>query len=130
VPAAHPDIKRTVEGYLECLGYLIKFKGKKIYHSGDTSVNKELIEELKQEKHIDIAFISVNEKNYYRDEMGIIGNMSVREAFHMAEDISAKVVVPMHWDMFKQNCVYREEIELLYQKIKPNFELKIRPEYI
>jgi L-ascorbate metabolism protein UlaG (beta-lactamase superfamily) len=130
IPAAHPEISRSANGYLKCIGYLIKYMGKTIYHSGDTSVDQEIIDSLKKEDGIDAAFISVNEKNYYRDAIGIIGNMSVREAFRLAEDISATKMIPMHWDMFEKNCVYEEEINLLYSKIEPKFELIMKPEVL
>ncbi len=130
IPAAHPTVERDKKGLLMCVGYLINYKGKKVYHSGDTSVDQQLISELSKENFIDIAFISVNEKNYYRDKLGIIGNMSLREAFEFAEEIHVKKFVPMHWDMFELNCVYREEIELMYEKMKPTFEMHINPSVI
>ena len=130
VPAAHPVIRKHEDGTYDCVGYLIEYSGKKIYHSGDTSVNEELINVLKKEDCIDVGFISVNERNYYRDKAGIIGNMSVREAFQFARDINVLSFIPMHWDMFEVNAVYKEEIELLYNKIQPGFDLEINPTLI
>ncbi len=130
VPAAHPTIKRYDDGTCDCIGYIIESSGKKIYHSGDTSVCQELIDILRKEGSIDVGFISVNERNFYRDKAGIIGNMSVREAFQFAVDIGVECFVPMHWDMFEVNSVYREEIELLYKKIRPGFRLEFDLKYI
>lgn len=130
VPAAHPTLEVDAGGQWSRVGYLFDYRGRKIYHSGDTSVCPELIEELRREGGIDVAFISVNERNYYRDTAGIIGNMSVREAFKLAEDAGVRHFVPMHWDMFAPNQVFIEEIHLLYEKIRPNFELVIRPSEI
>ncbi len=53
--------------------------------------------------------------------------MSVREAFQFAADSGIKKFVPTHWDMFSPNLVYQEEIELLYRKIQPPFNLVINP---
>jgi L-ascorbate metabolism protein UlaG (beta-lactamase superfamily) len=50
--------------------------------------------------------------------------MSVREAFHFAEKIGAKRLVPMHYDMFAPNGVFPEEIQMLYDKIQPGFKLE------
>lgn len=130
VPAAHPMIEKHEDGTCSCIGFLVEYSGKKIYHSGDTSVDEVLIDILKTEGPIDAGFISVNERNYYRDKAGIIGNMSVREAFQFAIDINVSCFIPMHWDMFEANSVYIEEIELLYNKINPSFSLKINPEFI
>ena len=54
----------------------------------------------------------------------------IREAFGLAEEIGARIVVPTHWDMFAPNQVYREEIELLYKLISPEFKLSIYPEML
>ena len=127
VPAAHPTVERDERGGLRCVGYVFLYMGKRIYHSGDTVVDLELIQAIEKTGGADVAFLSLNEKNYYRDQLGIIGNMSVRDAFRFAEDIGAKIVVPMHWDMFDLNSVFPEEIELLYEKLNPKFELQLKP---
>ena len=90
----------------------------------------EVISAVKAYGKIDMAFLPVNERNYYRERRGIVGNMSVREAFHFAEEIGASALVPTHWDMFAANCVFKEEIELLYKKISPEFELLFEPEMV
>lgn len=127
VPAAHPTIERDLQGNPRCVGYIFEFNGRRLYHSGDTSVCHELLTTLSGIGTIDTAFLPVNERNYYRERDGIIGNMSVREAFKMATDIGVKILVPMHWDMFEANSVFCEEIELLYKLIRPNFTLAINP---
>lgn len=127
VPAAHPELEIDSDGNWSRVGFLLDYRGRKIYHSGDTSVCPELIQDLEREGGVDVAFISVNERNYYRDSAGIIGNMSVRDAFRLAEEIGVRRFVPMHWDMFAANLVFVEEIELLYDKIRPDFELAVRP---
>ncbi|MGE4056620.1 MAG: MBL fold metallo-hydrolase, partial [Vicinamibacterales bacterium] len=64
---------------------------------------------------------------YYRDGRGIIGNMSVREAFQMAADLGVTTLVPMHWDLFAPNSVPREELALLYELLRPPFRLVLNP---
>jgi L-ascorbate 6-phosphate lactonase len=127
VPAAHPSVERDHNNLLRCIGYIIEYHGKKIYHAGDTSPDKQVLKRIGELLPIDIAFLPVNERNYYRDRRGILGNMSVREAFQMAGDIGAKILVPMHWDLFAPNSVFPEEIQLLYDKIRPPFQLLINP---
>jgi len=130
IPSAHKQIERDASNCLRYLGFLISFSGKKIYHSGDCSVHPEIIKLLKKLSPIDIAFLPVNECNYYRDRQGIVGNMSIRDAFNLASEIEVKKLVPMHYDMFEPNCVYIEEIRIVYEKTLPAFELIIRPEEI
>jgi L-ascorbate metabolism protein UlaG (beta-lactamase superfamily) len=130
VPAAHTEIEHDTDGLLRYVGYVIEYQGRRIYHAGDTSPAMALLERLKQLTPIDTAFLPVNERNFYRERRGIIGNMSVREAFQMATDIGVKVLVPIHWDMFAPNSVYLEEIELLYRLMQPSFDMKVYPEEI
>jgi L-ascorbate 6-phosphate lactonase len=127
VPAAHPLITREGDACAHCVGYVIECGGRRIYHAGDTSVAEELLAALKRLVPIEVAFLPVNERNFFRDRRGIIGNMSIREAFALAEEIGVGTVVPVHWDMFAPNCVPREEIELAYRLLKPAFEMKIYP---
>lgn len=130
IPSSHPIIKSDHEGNWIALGYLVKFGNKLIYHAGDTSVDPMIINSILSESKVDVGFIPVNEKNYYREANEIIGNMSIREAFEMAQSIGVNKFVPTHWDMFYDNSVYREEIELLYSKITPDFELVFYPSEI
>lgn len=125
VPAAHTGIERDADGNLSYVGYLLRHQGKSIYHSGDTIPHPEIFEALKRDQPIDVAMLPVNERNYYRDAAGIVGNMSVREACQMATDVAARILVPIHWDLFAPNGTPRAEIELIYgQSVRP-FELKM-----
>ena len=127
VPSAHPTVVKEDLGGFEAVGYIIKYDSYVIYHAGDTCLTDDVLASIKKHGKIDIAFIPVNECNYMRDADGIIGNMSVREAFYFAEQIGATTLVPTHWDMFAKNQTYLEEIELLYNKLKPPFALSIYP---
>ncbi|KOR27540.1 hypothetical protein TI05_18785, partial [Achromatium sp. WMS3] len=46
IPAAHPNIQVNVEGGWDCIGYVIEFENKRLYHAGDTSIHEELIAKL------------------------------------------------------------------------------------
>jgi L-ascorbate metabolism protein UlaG (beta-lactamase superfamily)/glycosyltransferase involved in cell wall biosynthesis len=127
VPAAHPSIMRDSAGNLEFVGYLIEADEKRIYIAGDTCVSQEIIDTLIAQTPIQIAFLPVNEQNFFRERRGIIGNMSVREAFQFAEEIGVKEVVPLHWDMFAVNAVPMDEIQLTYKNMNPGFQLSINP---
>jgi L-ascorbate 6-phosphate lactonase len=124
VPAAHTEIHRNSEGELRDVGYLLRLGHTTIYHAGDTIPHHEIFSALKGES-IDIALLPLNERNHYRDAQGIIGNMTLREAFQMATDLGVKTLIPTHWDMFAPNSVFPEEIELLHTLLKPPFQLAI-----
>jgi L-ascorbate 6-phosphate lactonase len=130
VPAAHPVIEKDTDNFYRSVSYIIEYGTRRIYHAGDTSADDELIRILKEVGDIEVAFLPVNEKNYFREKQRIIGNMSVREAFEMATELGVRTFVPTHWDLFAPNSVYREEIELLYRLIRPPFQLLFNPNEI
>lgn len=127
IPAAHPAIVRDSGGNLEAVGYLIEFCEKRIYIAGDTFVHEEILSVLISQGPIQIVFLPINEHNFFRARRGIIGNLSVHEAFQFAEEIGAKQLVPIHWDMFEVNAVDPEEIRFIYIRKKPAFELLMQP---
>jgi len=124
VPAAHTSFETNSLGEWRYCGFLIKVEGFTIYHAGDTIPHPAIFESLKGER-IDLALLPVNERNYYRDAKDIIGNMSLRDAFQMAEDLGVGTLIPTHWDLFASNSVHRREIELMYELEHPSFRLKI-----
>lgn len=123
VPSAHPKVIHYDTGGFEAIGYIIQTPNITLYHAGDTCLTDLVILSVKKFSPIDIAMIPVNESNYFKNQQGIIGNMSVREAFIFAEVIKAKYLIPTHWDMFSINSVYKEEIQLIYDKKQPPFDL-------
>lgn len=127
VPAAHPEIEIDPRGCSRYVGYIIDFNGKRIYHSGDTLLNNEVIKAASGFKPIDVAILPVNERNHYRESRGIVGNMSVREAFQFATDLEVGTLIPMHWDMFSLNSVYPEEIEIYTRLAQPPFNVILKP---
>ena len=127
VPAAHTEPERDADGRHRFVGYVIEYRGRRIYHAGDTSPHETVFEALKRLAPIDVALLPVNERNYYRARRGIVGNMSVREAFQMAADLDVQTLVPIHWDLFAPNSVFREELFLLYDRLRPPFHMVLGP---
>lgn len=125
IPAAHTNIERDECGHFSYVGYLLRADGRLLYHAGDTMPHQEIFDALRAEGRIDLALLPVNERNYFRDAQGIVGNMSVREAFMMARQIGAAAVVPIHWDLFEPNSTSKAEIQLLYSLMQPGFELRL-----
>lgn len=128
VPAAHPEIEKDEQGCLVYVGYLLENGSRRIYLAGDTFVKKEIIEFLERYLPIETAVLPVNEHNYFKEKLRIVGNMSMREAFEFAKYLQVKKLVPVHWDMFPSNRVFREEIELYYKLSQPGFDLLFYPE--
>lgn len=130
VPAAHPEIVRDASGHLACVGYLVAWQGRLIYHAGDTALTQEVIDGVTAHGPVHTAFLPVNERNFFRERRGIIGNMSVRDAFGFAEEIGARQLVPVHWDMFAANETLPEEMRAVYRRLRPGFDLLLAPQVI
>ncbi|MEX0740639.1 MAG: MBL fold metallo-hydrolase [Pseudohongiella sp.] len=127
IPAAHPEIERDAAGRLACVGFLLEYQGQRIYIAGDTSARQEVIDALLAEGPVHTAFLPVNEHNFFKGQRGIIGNMSVREAFQLATEIGACQVVAVHWDMFAANAVDPDEIRAVYRSMNSSFKLLLKP---
>lgn len=125
VPAAHPTIEYDSEGNPLCVGYILKTKYECIYISGDTIVEDSIMQTVIELGPVDTVILPVNESNFFRQRRGIVGNMSIREAFGFAIEVGAKKLVPVHWDMFSENAASSEEIKLIYRQLNPAFELVI-----
>ncbi len=130
VAAAHPEIERDRDGKPACVGFVLDFDGRRIYAAGDTSVRQPILDALARLAPIEVAMLPVNERNFFRDRAGIIGNMSVREAFQLAQELGFEAVVPVHWDMFAVNSVAVEEIRSVHEQMRPSFRLLVRPESV
>ncbi len=123
VPSAHPKLEIASDGYPKNVGWLISNEKNRIYIAGDTKVNQEIINFLKKLPRIDYAILPVNEDNFFRRKRGIIGNMTLREAFQLTDELKIKKLFPVHWDMFKINSTLPEEIDLVYHSYEWNFKL-------
>lgn len=130
VPAAHPEIARDADGRLACVGFVLEHAGQRAYLAGDTSVRQPLIDALAALGPVHTAVLPVNERNFFRDRRGIIGNMSVREAFTMAQELGFERVIPVHWDMFAANAVGPDEIRAVYEHMRPPFALAMQPDVL
>ncbi|MBV9256828.1 MAG: MBL fold metallo-hydrolase, partial [Ktedonobacteraceae bacterium] len=84
------------------LGYILEIAGVRIYHAGDTVIYDGLVERLR-EQEIDVAFLPINGRSYFREQKDIVGNMDEREAADLAAAAGIKLLVPIHYDMFAAN---------------------------
>jgi L-ascorbate 6-phosphate lactonase len=100
-PSAHEELGWTPLGGYPCLGYLIRFGGYTIYHAGDCVPYEGLAERLRR-FNVTVALLPINGRDSRR---GIPGNFDVIEAAQLAEDIGARWLVPMHYDMFSFSTV-------------------------
>lgn len=123
VPAAHPKLTFGLDGQPNEIGWILEINKKKVLFAGDTSLTEEIIDSLKKYSPIECGFLPVNEDNFFRRRRGIIGNMSVREAFGLADELNMTKVFPVHWDLFEANSTLVEEIKAVFSGYKWQFSL-------
>ena len=106
IPAYHAE--EPADGYGDgdgrFVGYRLLHDGASIYHSGDTIVTDALLAALAG-KTVDVALLPVNGRDYFRERAGLVGNLDAREAAMFAAELGARILVPMHWDLFQGNTV-------------------------
>ncbi len=103
VPAAHEQLHTDALGRYDALGYRLTLGNTVLFHAGDCCVYDGLAEQLGR---VDIAMLPVNGRDFYRlNRDHIVGNMDSREAVELAVALQARLLVPMHFDLYDVNGV-------------------------
>lgn len=95
-------VEREGKNLYRFMGYILEIGGVRIYHAGDTVIYEGLVERLR-ELEIDVAFLPINGRSYFREQLDIVGNMDEREAADLAAAAGVKLLVPIHYEMFAAN---------------------------
>jgi L-ascorbate metabolism protein UlaG (beta-lactamase superfamily) len=99
IPAAHNERAFDEEGRDRFMGYVISFGRWKVFHSGDTLRYPGMVERLLP-FHVDLALLPINGHDPAR---GVAGNLSISEAIALTRQISARWLIPCHYDLFTFN---------------------------
>ena len=103
VPAAHEELRTDADGNYCDMGYKIIFNDISIYHGGDCCIYDGLKERL---MNVDVLMVPVNGRSYYKRYVeDIIGNMTCEEAIILAKEVSADMMIPMHYDLYDCNRI-------------------------
>jgi L-ascorbate 6-phosphate lactonase len=102
------------------LGYVIELGGVRIYHAGDT-IPYDGIEETLRALHPDVALLPINGRDYFRERLDIVGNLTPREAADLASAIGVDLVIPMHYETVPGNMespgVFVEYLRTTYPEL-------------
>ncbi|HSK82940.1 MAG TPA: MBL fold metallo-hydrolase [Rubrobacter sp.] len=104
VPSSHTELEHDPERGYPYQGYVIEWNGVTVYHAGDTVVYDGLIETLSA-WDIDVAFVPINGRDYFRTRRGIVGNTDLRETAALTETLDIGLIVPTHYDLIEGNTV-------------------------
>ncbi|MBQ9325978.1 MAG: MBL fold metallo-hydrolase [Clostridia bacterium] len=104
IAAAHefldPD---PLTGCFPALQYILEGNGIRIYHAGDTVRYEGMLPKLQAMGDIDIAMLPINGRDAVRYRRNCIGNMTFQEAVDLTGALHPRLVLPGHWDMFREN---------------------------
>lgn len=104
IAAAHEFLDRDpATGRYPCLQYIIEGGGFRIYHAGDTVRYEGMLPLLREFGPLDVALLPINGRDGTRYRRNCIGNMTYQEAADLAGELSPRLVIPGHWDMFADN---------------------------
>lgn len=102
IPSAHPELDYDETSGYPFLGFVFQVDGVTIYHSGDTLAYDGLADRLRPFQP-DIVFLPINGTDERRNALHVPPNMSMQDAVELAKSVSAKLLVPHHYDMFTFN---------------------------
>lgn len=104
IAAAHETLDEDPVLGFPYLGYVLQVDGVTLYVAGDTVPYEGLLEALAPFR-VDLAFLPINGRDFFRTRRGTIGNMNEREAAEIAAALAVETVVPVHYGMFATNTV-------------------------
>ena len=134
IAAAHELLEPTPEGLYPCLGFVVEYAGKTLYHSGDCCIYEGLQTKLSS-WHFDLMMLPINGRDADRYRTGCIGNMTFQEAVDLAGVLKPELVWPAHYDMFPGNLAdpldFLKYLQVKYPGVKsqlpPTGKVRILP---
>lgn len=117
IPAAHNTVERDAQGRCRFLGYVIRWGRVILYHSGDTLLHDGLAPALRHFA-VDLALLPINGD---RPDRRVAGNLDGAQAAQLASDISARCVIPCHYDMFEFNTASPDQFVAACQRLRQAF---------
>jgi L-ascorbate metabolism protein UlaG (beta-lactamase superfamily) len=113
VPACHEELGP------EFVGYVVRFGGWKIYHSGDTLLYEGMAERLRHHR-VDVALLPINGR---APERRVAGNLSATEAAQLSKQIGARTAIPCHYEMFSFNTADPQDFAKACKTVQQPFHI-------
>jgi L-ascorbate metabolism protein UlaG (beta-lactamase superfamily) len=135
IPAKHEEFDEDELYGFPYLSYVINLGKITILHAGDTIPYDRQVDKFKPHK-IDIAFLPINGRDKFRNDLNFEGNFNCKEAVDFAKSVYAKLTIPMHYDMFyintgdvKEFVKIAQEKGLTYRVLQPSELMRFKKEY-
>ncbi|MBL9132805.1 MAG: MBL fold metallo-hydrolase [Verrucomicrobiaceae bacterium] len=118
--ARHNEVVRDAQGNSHCIGFLVRCGPFRIFHSGDTLWDDEIVRQCLDFGPIDLAMLPINGD---RPERGVAGNLEGTEAARLAKAIGAQLVIPCHYDMFEFNTASPDDFAAACRQLDQPFQI-------
>ena len=103
IPAAHEELCPDENGNFDCMGFVVRLGDITVFHAGDCCIYNGLCERV---QGVDVMMLPVNGRSYFqRYVRDIIGNMTAAEAAELCRECGARMMIPMHFDLYDVNCL-------------------------
>lgn len=117
IASAHNNVDKDASGRCLYLGYVARIGPLTIYHSGDTIMHPGLEPSL-MPLNLDLALLPINGN---KPERKVAGNLNGPEAARLAKAVSARRVIPHHFDLFEFNTASPDEFEAECRRLGQSF---------
>ncbi len=122
IPAAHEQIHLDKNGdAMEC-GFVFGLGDMRVYHSGDSLVYDGLEERV---RGADVMLLPVNGNGFYRRAEDIVGNMDAYDAANLAAHGGARLLIPMHYDLYPGNFVPEAAVGEIIRAAAPHLRFEL-----
>ena len=106
---------------VKSVNYLFRTPGGNVYHSGDSHYSNYYAKHG-NDHEIDVAFGS-----YGENPRGITDKMTESDILRMAEGLNAKVVIPLHHDIWTNFQADPKDIVMLWESKRNRLQYKFKP---
>lgn len=103
------------------VNYLFKTSGGNLYHAADSHISN-MFAKHGNENHVDVEII-----NYGENPRGITDKVTSIDVLRSAEDLKAKVVIPVHYDIWSNFDADPQEIVKLWEMKKDTLNYQFHP---
>lgn len=122
-----PDEKQTLAGEMPqdmaeiAVNYLFETSGGTIYHAGDSHYSNKFADHGNRYK-VDVCLGA-----YGENPRGVTDKVTSVDMLRMAESLKAKVVIPVHYDIWSNFMADPKEITLLWKMKKDRLNYEFKP---